>query len=215
MELATETPGLTLRTPEGRPFLFDPGALCLELLPTGGPGALARYEVLHEPADLVRWAAESRLPGGLDLTVSADELADARMLRNALHRLAADRAHGRALAAADLEVVNARAAGEPLATRIEVGTGSGAVRRWVPGATGARLLSTVARDAIDLFTGPYAHRIRECGSHDCYLLFVDTSRPGRRRWCAMERCGNRQKARAHRARRSETEGTQDPKEPKE
>ncbi|MGW2562788.1 hypothetical protein ACWCXB_26770, partial [Streptomyces sp. NPDC001514] len=36
-------PGLTLRTPEGRSYRFDPGALCLELLPTGGPGALARY----------------------------------------------------------------------------------------------------------------------------------------------------------------------------
>ncbi|MFE9398241.1 CGNR zinc finger domain-containing protein [Streptomyces flavidovirens] len=202
MESVTETPGLTLRTPEGRPYLFDPGALCLELLPTGGLGLLARYEVLHEPADLVRWAARSRLPGGLDLAVSASELADARALRDALHRLAADRAHGRALAVGDLDVVNARAAREPLVARIDVGAGVGAVRAWAPGATGDQLLSTVARDAIDLFTGPYARRIRECGSHDCSLLFVDTSRPGRRRWCAMERCGNRNKARAHRARRS-------------
>ncbi|MGX1883592.1 CGNR zinc finger domain-containing protein [Streptomyces sp. NPDC055287] len=203
MEPATESPGLTLRTPEGRPYLFDPGALCLELLPTGGPGLLARYEVLYEPADLVRWAAQSRLPSGLGLTVSASEVSDARTLRDALHRLAADRAHGRALAEADLGVVNERAAREPLITRIDVGTGVGAVRAWGPGATGSQLLSTVARDAIDLFTGPYAHRVRECGSHDCYLLFVDTSRPGRRRWCAMERCGNRSKARAHRARQGQ------------
>ncbi|MGW7198769.1 CGNR zinc finger domain-containing protein [Streptomyces chryseus] len=201
-EPATDSPGLTLRTPEGRPYLFDPGALCLELLPTGGPGPLARYEVLHEPADLARWAARSRLPGGLDLTVDPGELADARALRDALHRLAADRAHGRALAARDLDVVNERAAREPLAARIDVGAGVGAVRAWAPGATGDQLLSTVARDAVDLFTGPHAHRIRQCGSHDCHLLFVDTSRPGRRRWCAMERCGNRSKARAHRARQA-------------
>ncbi|MEE3918700.1 CGNR zinc finger domain-containing protein [Micromonospora sp. BRA006-A] len=31
---------------------------------------------------------------------------------------------------------------------------------------------------------------------------MDTSRPGQRRWCAMERCGNRQKARALRSRRA-------------
>ncbi|MGW7051890.1 CGNR zinc finger domain-containing protein [Streptomyces sp. NPDC054887] len=203
---ATDSPGLTLRTPEGRPYLFDPGALCLELLPTGGPGLLARYEVLHEPADLVRWARSSRLPGGLDLTVSKGELADARTLRDALHRLAGDRAHGRALAAPDLDVVNERAAHEPLVARVGLAAGVGAVREWAPGATGGRLLSTVARDAIDLFTGPYAHRVRECGSHDCYLLFVDTSRPGRRRWCAMERCGNRSKARAHRARQARAGG---------
>ncbi|MGC4762555.1 CGNR zinc finger domain-containing protein [Micromonospora sp. DT46] len=56
---------------------------------------------------------------------------------------------------------------------------------------------------MDLFTGPYRDRIRECATHDCYLVFVDTSRPGRRRWCAMERCGNRHKVRSLRARRAE------------
>ncbi|CAM5478154.1 hypothetical protein STENM327S_08341 [Streptomyces tendae] len=76
---------------------------------------------------------------------------------------------------------------------------------WAPGATGPRLLSTVARDAIELLTGPHADRVRECGAHNCYLLFVDTSRPGRRRWCAMEHCGNREKVRAHRARRTPDE----------
>ncbi|GGT12677.1 hypothetical protein GCM10010176_066800 [Nonomuraea spiralis] len=33
-------------------------------------------------------------------------------------------------------------------------------------------------------------------------LAVDTSRPGARRWCAMERCGNRHKLRALRARQA-------------
>lgn len=74
-----------------------------------------------------------------------------------------------------------------------------------PDATGTALLSTVARDAVELFTGPYADRIRECGSDLCKLLFVDTSRPGRRRWCAMEHCGNLHKVRAHRARHAPKE----------
>ncbi|MEE1805114.1 CGNR zinc finger domain-containing protein, partial [Streptomyces sp. BE133] len=33
----------------------------------------------------------------------------------------------------------------------------------------------------------------------------DTSRPGRRRWCAMERCGNLHKVRAHRARHTKND----------
>ncbi|MET9758607.1 CGNR zinc finger domain-containing protein [Streptomyces sp. NPDC006372] len=195
-ESPDRTPGLTLVSSQGKSFRFDPGALCLELLPTGGPGAFARWEVLHEPADLVAWARRSRLPDGLDLAVSAAELEHARALRDALFPLAADRAHDRPLRAAHLDVVNAAAAGPPLVARIAP-DGS---RAWAPGATGTQLLATVARDAIDLFTGPYAHRVRECGAHNCYLLFVDTSRPGRRRWCAMEHCGNREKVRAHRAR---------------
>ncbi|PWS45627.1 zf-CGNR multi-domain protein, partial [Streptomyces sp. ZEA17I] len=85
----------------------------------------------------------------------------------------------------------------PLTARLTADGG----REWsAAGATGTGLLSTVARDAVDLFTGAYAHRIRTCGGDGCRLLFVDTSRPGRRRWCSMERCGNRHKVRAHRAR---------------
>ncbi|MGW7092447.1 CGNR zinc finger domain-containing protein [Streptomyces sp. NPDC054874] len=216
-EKATDTPeqserpepsGLLLRHPDGSSFRFDPGALCLELLPTGGPGALAYFEVLREPADLVNWAEESRLPGGLGpgdgpgsgpgpaLVVSAEEVAEARVLRDALWRLAEGYVEGTPPGPDDLAILNDAAAHPPLAARLAAGGG----REWAPGGTGTGLLSTVARDAVDLFTGAHAHRIRTCGAHGCRLMFVDTSRPGRRRWCSMERCGNRHKVRAHRAR---------------
>ncbi|MET9771865.1 CGNR zinc finger domain-containing protein [Streptomyces sp. NPDC006415] len=213
---AMDTPGLLLRHPDGSSFRFDPGALCLELLPTGGPGPLSYFEVLHEPADLVRWAEESRLPGGLGegsdsgsgsgpgsgsgsgggLAVSAAEVADARALRDALWRLTESRVREEPPDPDDLATLNDAAARPSLTSRLT----AGGERSWTPGATGTGLLSTVARDAVDLFTGAYAHRIRACGAHDCRLLFVDTSRPGKRRWCSMERCGNRHKVRAHRAR---------------
>ncbi len=211
---ATNAPGLLLRHPDGSSFRFDPGALCLELLPTGGPGPLSHFEVLHEPADLVRWAEESRLPGGLGaaagpgsgagrgsgvgggLVVSAAEVVDARALRDALWRITESRVREEPPAPDDLATLNDAAARPSLTSRLT----AGGERAWTPGGTGTGLLSTVARDAIDLFTGAYAHRIRTCGAHDCRLLFVDTSRPGKRRWCSMERCGNRHKVRAHRAR---------------
>ncbi|MET8882593.1 CGNR zinc finger domain-containing protein [Streptomyces rubiginosohelvolus] len=209
---ATNTPGLLLRHPDGSSFRFDPGALCLELLPTGGPGPLSYFEVLHEPADLVRWAEESRLPDGLGpgtgsrsgdgLAVSAAEVADARALRDALWRIAESRVREERPAPDDLATLNDAAARPSLTSRLTVGGD----RSWTPGGTGTALLSTVARDAIDLFAGAYAHRIRICGAHDCALLFVDTSRPGKRRWCSMERCGNRHKVRAHRARLTAPDG---------
>jgi predicted RNA-binding Zn ribbon-like protein len=205
-ERATESrgrpPGLTLISYDGKPYRFDPGALCLELLTTGGPGEFARYEALHTPADLVAWAGRSRLRDGLDLTVTDGEVARARKLRDAVFLLAADRAHGRPLRPAHLDTVNTAAAESPLIPRVTLDGTPG----WAPGATGTQLVSTVARDAIDLFTGAYAHRIRECGAPDCRLLFVDTSRPGRRRWCAMEHCGNREKVRAFRNRRAAEDG---------
>lgn len=199
---------MTLKHPDGQVFRFDAGTLCLELLVTGGPGPVGeRFEVLGEPGGLRDWLGKCRLTRfapGLDLPVVGDgELAAVRTVRDALWRLAQAGADGMAPAPEDLDVVNEAAAHPPLVPRV---TRSGA-RAWAPGATVAALLSTVARDAIELFTGPHADRIRACGADNCALLFVDTSRPGRRRWCAMERCGNRHKVRAHRARTPDgTEG---------
>ena len=37
---------------------------------------------------------------------------------------------------------------------------------------------------------------------DCAIVYLDTSRAATRRWCSMQRCGNRAKVRAHRARKA-------------
>jgi predicted RNA-binding Zn ribbon-like protein len=57
-------------------------------------------------------------------------------------------------------------------------------------------LSTIARDGIDLIAGPLSERLRECA-----FQFADTSRPGARRRCAHNRCGNRHHVREYRTRR--------------
>ncbi|WP_410814486.1 CGNR zinc finger domain-containing protein [Micromonospora sp. 067-2] len=199
--------GIALVSLRGTRFLFDPGALCLEFLTTGGPGIGARYEVLHRPADLAEWLSRSRLRlDAARVDVGPTELATARRLRDALWRLVCARTGTRPPASTpsdfdatpdDLDTLNEAAAAAPLAPRLD----PDGTRHWALPASGQQALACIARDAIDLFSGPYADRIRECEAHNCYLVFVDTSRPGRRRWCTMERCGNRHKARSLRARR--------------
>lgn len=49
-------------------------------------------------------------------------------------------------------------------------------------------------------------RVKLCPGHDCGWLFLDETRNGRRRWCLMETCGNRAKARRNYARRREVTG---------
>lgn len=61
-----------------------------------------------------------------------------------------------------------------------------------PGAI-ATALALLAVHA--LFTLP-AGRVRAC--RRCGWLFLDSSRGGRRRWCSMSTCGNREKASRHR-----------------
>lgn len=65
----------------------------------------------------------------------------------------------------------------------------------------ASLLYPVALDMANLLAGDELAAVRECEAHDCTLLFVDTTKSRRRRWCSMAMCGNRMKVAAFRARK--------------
>jgi predicted RNA-binding Zn ribbon-like protein len=180
---------------------FRGGRPCIDLAHTGGDGPAAAWEILHSPADLERWLAV--ITGAPAVRARAGDLEAARELRGAVWRSAGRRARGAPLAAEDVAMLNAHAAGPPMVVALDPEG-----RRAVTAAGSARqALSTLARDAIDLLSGPLAGRIRVCAADDCGLLLVDSSRPGRRRWCSMERCGNRAKVRAIRARRAGVAGT--------
>ena len=71
--------------------------------------------------------------------------------------------------------------------------------RWHAEDPVSATFSLLARDALDLATSPQFARVRECAGPRCGALFLDTSRPGTRRWCSMEICGNQAKKTAVRA----------------
>jgi predicted RNA-binding Zn ribbon-like protein len=58
------------------------------------------------------------------------------------------------------------------------------------------LLAALARSAAEIIAEGSAAPVRRCGNPHCGLLFYDTSRTGRRRWCSMSICGNRSKVAA-------------------
>ena len=63
--------------------------------------------------------------------------------------------------------------------------------------------AAVALSALSLLQPQKIERIRICAN--CCWLFLDVSRNRSRIWCDMAVCGNRQKARRHYRRRSESE----------
>ncbi|WNC15147.1 CGNR zinc finger domain-containing protein [Brevibacillus brevis] len=56
------------------------------------------------------------------------------------------------------------------------------------------ILYQIAISVVHTLQTVQAERIRKCEHEDCVLYFADTSKAGKRRWCSMELCGNRQKA---------------------
>jgi predicted RNA-binding Zn ribbon-like protein len=175
---------------------FRTGRISLDFAHTGGDGPLAVWELLlHTPDDLARWLLVVTDPIGVDeVAATVDDVARARWLRTAIWNTAQRAIGGHPPAPADRAAINEVAAGRaPVPELTATGIGIG-----LP-VDAANLLVAVARDAIDLFGGPEAERVRECASDTCQLLFVDRSRPGARRWCSMQRCGNLAEVRAHRA----------------
>jgi predicted RNA-binding Zn ribbon-like protein len=190
--------GRVLHDTRGGSFRFDAGALCLDFAHAGGAGRYAAFEILHHPADLAEWLAQPPLAAVVTVPTARD-LAAAKVLRQAIWDTAHDQAARRPLSAEAVKTINRFAAAAPLVPELAAG---GSTAGWAPPVRATQALSTLAREMIELLSGPFAGRIRECASDDCPLVFVDLSRPGARRWCAMERCGNRHKLRALRARQA-------------
>ncbi len=186
------TTGQWFEAPGETRWWFDSGSLALDFAYTGA--LTGNPEKLHAPADLGRWLA-TRFPR-VDSELSERELSDALGFRAAIARLARSAVSGEALPASEIDVINLFAALADLPPTLHGGTRQAGASRARP----TQALSTIARDAVTTFGSELLDRIRECSADDCDLVYLDTSRSGNRRWCSMQRCGNRAKVRAHRAR---------------
>ncbi len=173
---------------------FRTGRACLDLAHTGGDGPYAVFELLHEARDVSRWLGV--IADLDDIEAAHPDVERARALRRAIWNAAHDAIGGRLPAGPDRTVINRAAARRPPVPQLGESGGSGVVRPL----TVSQVLSMLARDAVDLFSGPLARRIRVCAAPDCGLLYVDQSRTGNRHWCSMQRCGTRAKVRTHRER---------------
>ncbi|MFD3420869.1 CGNR zinc finger domain-containing protein [Streptomyces decoyicus] len=179
---------------------FDCGRICLDLAATTG-GAPA--ERLTGPDQLRAWLTGAGLvPRGTPLDgLDAAWVGRFRALRELVRRLVHDELRGRA-SDADLALLNSAAAsGQPPAPRA-VRTADGTLARALPGPPDcAGLLAAVARDAVGLLTDEAARaQLRQCAGESCTLVYLDTSRGRRRRWCSSEVCGNRERVARHRRR---------------
>jgi predicted RNA-binding Zn ribbon-like protein len=176
--------------PEDRDgFRFRGGHVALDLAATlGGRLKDQPRELLETPADLDRWLVSSGLaqrpPGA-----TADDLEVARELREAVYAIASGKG-----GQAERERLNEIAALPAATPQLEP---SGEL---VLEGDARELLTTIAREAVELFGGPAGSRIHTCEGEGCAILFLDLSRSGGRRWCSMSDCGNRAKARAFRKR---------------
>lgn len=165
-------------------------------------------ETLHGFADLLAWCETANTLDGASADAfrhwaprsTRDAVAifdDAIALREAIYRAFGATAGGDVPAERDVATLNRLLERAPGRTAV---TAAASANRWqLPPVmpTAASLLAPVLWSAGDLLTGERLARVRLCANAKCRWLFLDDSKGGTRRWCAMSACGNRAKAHRH------------------
>jgi predicted RNA-binding Zn ribbon-like protein len=185
------------------------GTLCLDFANTANWHRSEHpEELLNDYGDLVAWAVHTDI-------VNEDEAAAllheatlhpaeamgirerAISLREAIYRIFVAISEQQRPAVEDLELLNTEIQPALAHGRI-VETDDGFTWDWADDRqTLDHILWPVARSAADLLASAQLERARQCADERCGWLFLDMSRNHSRRWCSMEECGNRNKAREY------------------
>jgi predicted RNA-binding Zn ribbon-like protein len=194
-------------------FLWIGGVTCLDFSntrsfrPTDDP-----LERLTSCERLVEWAVRAEVLAGEEKRaadreiarhprIAKEQLEAAMDLRETIYRIFSARASGAAPEQRDLDAFNGSVAAAYAHRRVVL-SANGFVWRWEPGDyTLRRLLWPIVVSAAELLVSDQLIRVRECALPTCSALFLDSSKNRSRRWCDMQDCGNRAKARAHYARK--------------
>ncbi|MFJ2906804.1 CGNR zinc finger domain-containing protein [Streptomyces sp. NPDC087212] len=179
---------------------FDAGRVCLDLLATTHP------EERFDSVPVLRaWIAGAGLvPPGTSLAhVDASWPGEFRELRSLVGQLVRCGLGGepRPASRAVLARVNEAARTAPPAPCAVLAESGALVRELAAAPECAALLGAIARDTVELLTDPVARAgLRQCAGDNCPIVYVDSSRGRRRRWCSSEVCGNRERVARHRRR---------------
>jgi predicted RNA-binding Zn ribbon-like protein len=125
-------------------------------------------------------------------------LDEALVLREAIYRIFSSTAAGGRPSVADLDLLAEHLKNAITSGQLALQDGSYDWRWPADDLSLSRMLWPVASDAVDLLRSNVLDRVGQCADdRGCGWLFFDTSRNHSRRWCSMESCGNRAKARRH------------------
>src|SRR5262245_38173396 len=187
------------------------GDLALDFLNTldGPPDGPVENDALLAYEDLVLWARYVGELGDRDATKliatgrrdpggAAAVLEQAKALRSDFYAVFASAAHGVAPSPAGLAAIR-DAEAEALAHAQLIPDGELLSWSWDGDRELARPLRPIVHAAVELLTSDRLERVKACGG--CRYLFVDASKNGSRRWCAMEDCGTEAKSKTYVARR--------------
>ena len=186
-------------------FVRVGGRLVIDLLNTVASRDGRPHELLVDPEDLTDWAETVGVPYASEIGLrSPQAVADLREFREVLR--GGLRAWGEDMPVAPALIVrlNRELARDPRHVRLRLAEGQVATDLVSTGDPLDRMYADLAASLAMMLARDDPARYRACANESCRFVFYDDSKPGTRRWCSMELCGGRAKAKAFRLRHGVT-----------
>jgi predicted RNA-binding Zn ribbon-like protein len=188
-------------------FQFIGGNLALDFVNTVGNRLGTPRDYFVSQAEFTRWARRAGLIGKKE-TIAFQGSAWRRILeiREELYQLFKPLAENKSLSSIAIERLNTRLA-EVASKRQLLVTKREFTLIWRTEADDPdRILGPILYAAVDLLMAGSFRRIGECADQNCGWLFLDRSQRGKRKWCSMTDCGNRNKVHRYYQRKKRSAG---------
>jgi predicted RNA-binding Zn ribbon-like protein len=182
-------------------FVRVGGRLAIDLLNTVSARDGVAVDLLEHPDDLPEWAEVVGVPYAGEIGLrSAAALADLREFRELLRDGLWRWRDGEPPASDLIARLNQELARDPRHVTLGLQDGTLVTDMASTGDPLDRLYADLAASLAMMLSRDDRTRYRACANEACRFTFYDDSKPGTRRWCSMELCGGRAKARAFRLR---------------
>lgn len=186
------------------------GWLCLDFTNTVDWHASANpEETIIEYADLIDWSKQAGIVSSAEADILSDigkkkpaeaqaVLNKARVTREAIYNILSNISHGLGVKTDDLTVIN-KAVADMFSHSKVIPKDNGFTWDWDSKREKLDfILWPIVKSAVELMTSEALKRVGQCADEQgCGWLFWDYSRNKSRRWCDIQDCGNRAKARRH------------------
>lgn len=177
-------------------FVFVGNNLAIDFVNTQVTDRGELVELLNDRQDLFNWANAAEIL--LDSSNSKQQIfADGLEFREALKQTFTAVLDTRGVPSSALNKINQHLFNYSNKQELKKIKGKFELRSIYRQLSIERLFGLIAYEAALFLESDRLEKLRRCANPKCVLLFVDTSRSGKRRWCSMDVCGNRSKAASH------------------
>ncbi len=182
---------------EVTPFVFVGNNIAIDFVNTEIMSRGVLIDLLQDDEDLVQWAHEAGL--NLKNRLNATDLPATLELRQALRVICLARIDRLPAPRKALAILNQHLANHSThqALKCDKDNNEYALIPAQDALTIPVLLANLAYEGAKLLASPQAAQLKHCSNAECVLIFKDTSRGQKRRWCSMDLCGNRAKVATH------------------